>query len=106
MEMKQYLIDSFRYNDHANKLALRKMRELAAPEECVKFFSHLINSMNKWLGRIQKWGEDVAIPSSVGLPDDHVSSYKELEWWLPVYEMDELELKWDECLDRWMEFLE
>ena len=28
MQVKQYLIESFRYNDHANKLALRKMMDL------------------------------------------------------------------------------
>lgn len=89
MDMKQYLIDSFRYNDFANKLALRKMGELTDKEECVKFFSHLINSMNKWLGRIE---------NSPG--------YKELDWWLPVYDFDKLESKWDECLDRWIKFLD
>lgn len=89
MRMKQYLIDSFRYNDHANKLALAKMRELPEKVECITFFSHLINSMNKWLGRIEKWPE-----------------YKEMDWWLPVYELDELEPKWDECLARWLTFLE
>ena len=89
MEMKEHLVESFRYNDHANKLALRKMSELVDKEECVKFFSHLINSMNKWLGRIEKW-----------------NGHKELDFWLPVYEFDELESKWDECLGRWMKFLD
>lgn len=87
--MKQYLIDTFSYNDYANKLALRKMGELADKDECVRFFSHLINSMNKWLGRIENW-----------------PGYKELDWWLPVYEFAELESKWNECLSRWMNFLE
>ena len=87
--MKQYLIDTFRYNDYANKLALGKMRELGNQDECVRLFSHLINSMNKWLGRIR---------SSPG--------YKELDWFLPVYEFDELEPKWNECLETWIEFVE
>lgn len=89
MQMKQYLIDSFSYNDYANKLALRKMAELADKDECVRFFSHLINSMNKWMGRVEKW-----------------PGYKELDFWLPVYEFGELESKWDECLARWLTFLE
>ena len=89
MEMKEYLIDSFRYNNGANKLALAKMRELAAPDECIRFFSHLINSMNKWLGRVEKW-----------------AGYQDMDWWLPIYKLDELESKWDECLARWMTFLE
>ena len=46
MQMKQYLIDTFRYNDYANKLALRKMRQLPDKNESIKWFSHLINSMN------------------------------------------------------------
>jgi len=89
MEMKQYLIDSFKYNDYANKLALAKIRELPDKVECVKFFSHLINSMNKWLGRIEKWKD-----------------YKEMDWWLPVYVLDELEPKWEECVGRWLTFIE
>ena len=89
MEMKHYLTEFFRYNDYANKLALRKMAELADKDECVRFFSHLINSMNKWLGRVEKWPE-----------------YKELDWWYPVYEFGDLESKWDECLARWLTFLE
>jgi uncharacterized damage-inducible protein DinB len=89
MEMKQYLIDTFRYNDYANKLALRKMRELPEKDESIKWFSHLINSMNKWLARI------------------HLTpGYAEMDWFKPVYELDELEAKWDECLEPWIAFLE
>jgi len=89
MEMKEYLLETFRYNDYANKLALAKIHEIAEKDECIKLFSHLINSMNKWLGRIR---------SSPG--------YKELDWWLPKYELDELESKWDQCLNAWLEFIE
>ena len=89
MQVKQYLIETFQYNDYANKLALAKIKELPEKDECIKFFSHLINSMNKWLGRIR---------SSPG--------YKELDWWLPVYTLDELQPKWDECLKAWLEFIE
>ena len=87
--MKLYLLETFRYNDHANKLALRKMGELPDKAECVRFFSHLINSMNKWLARIE-----------------HEPGYADLDWWLPVYDLDELEPRWNECLDRWMRFLD
>jgi uncharacterized damage-inducible protein DinB len=103
MEMKQYLIDSFRYNDYANKLALAKIFEMrnvsnaelgvrnaeSNTDECIRFFSHLINSMNKWLARIR-----------------HTPGYIEMDWWLPVYELDALEAKWDECLKAWLLFLE
>jgi uncharacterized damage-inducible protein DinB len=89
MEMKQYLLETFQYNDYANKLALVKIREIPEKEECIKFFSHMINSMNKWLGRIRQ---------SPG--------YTEMDWWKPVYELDDLESKWDECLQGWLEFIE
>ena len=89
MDTRQYLIDTFRYNDHANKLALSKMAGLTDRVECISLFSHLINSMNKWLARI-----------------DGTPGYAEMDWWLPVYRLDELESKWDECLQRWLRFLE
>ena len=89
MKSKQYLVETFRYNDYANKLALAKIRELAEKDECIRFFSHQINSMNKWLARIEKW-----------------HGYVEMDWWLPVYETDELARKWDECLERWLAFLD
>lgn len=88
MQMKSYLIETFQYNDHANKLALAKMGELADRDECVRFFSHLINSMNKWLARIQQ-----------------TPGYAEMDWWLPVYTFESLEEKWDQCLKRWLDYL-
>jgi uncharacterized damage-inducible protein DinB len=87
--MKEYLIETFQYNDHANRLALEKIKQLPEKDECIKFFSHLINSMNKWLGRIRQ---------SPG--------YTELDWWKPIYELDEIEAKWNECLKSWLEFLD
>lgn len=86
---KQYLIDTFEYNDYANKLALGKMKELPDKTECVRLFSHMINSMNKWLGRMELW-----------------QGYAEMDWSLPVYNLDELSQKWDECLSRWLAYLE
>ena len=89
MEMKQYLIDTFLYNDYANKLALKKMRELPEKDECIKWFSHLINSMNKWLARI------------------HLTpGYAEMDWFKPVFDLDELEPKWNGCVAAWIAFLE
>lgn len=89
MQWKDSLREMFEYNDYANKLAHARIRELPDKDECVRFFSHLINSMNKWLGRIEKW-----------------EGYVEMDWWLPVYELDELEGKWDECLRRWLAYLD
>ena len=103
MQMKQYLIETFQYNDYANKLALEKIKQLPEKEECIKFFSHLVNSMNKWLGRIEKWGEEVQFPANKEGSQDN---YTAMDWWLPVYPLEELEQKWDECLKRWLDFID
>ena len=89
MEMKQYLLDTFRYNDYANKLALAKITELPENEECIRLFSHLINSMNKWLARI-----------------DQTPGYKDLDWWEPKFQLEQLGRKWDECVNAWIQFIE
>jgi uncharacterized damage-inducible protein DinB len=89
MKMKQHLLESFRYNDYANRLALARIREIRDKDECVRLFSHMINSMNKWLGRIRQ---------SPG--------YTEMDWWGPTYALDELEAKWEECLTCWIDFIE
>ena len=89
MEMKQYLLDTFRYNDYANKLALAKITELPENGECIRLFSHLINSMNKWLARI-----------------DQTPGYKDLDWWEPKLPLEHLGPKWDECVNAWIQFIE
>jgi uncharacterized damage-inducible protein DinB len=90
MEMKQYLIDTFKYNDYANKRVLEKVKnELPDKTECIRFFSHLANSQFKWLARIQK---DPKAPS--------------MEWWNPVYKLDALESKWTESVTLWIHLLE
>lgn len=89
MEIKEHLLELFHYNDRANKLALAKICDLPDPVECVRLFSHLINSMNKWLRRIR---------SSPG--------FEQLDWWEPTYRLEELESKWTECLNCWLEFLD
>jgi len=88
MELRQYLIDSFRYNDYANKLVLEKIKQLPDKAEAVRFFSHLINSQNKWLKRIEIYPQD-----------------PHMDWWEPVYELDELESKWNESLQQWFDLL-
>jgi len=89
MEMKQYLIDTFRYNDYANKMVLNKIRELQDKTQAIKFFSHLINSQDKWLDRINLFPE-----SSM------------LDWWEPVHELDKLEEKWNKSIQAWIDFLQ
>ena len=89
LEMKQYLLDTFRYNDYANKLALAKITEMPENEECIRLFSHLINSMNKWLARIAQ-----------------TPGYKDLDWWEPKLPLEQLGPKWDECVNAWLQFIE
>jgi len=45
MQMKSYLIETFQYNDHANKLALAKMGELA---DKIKRLTRFLQSMQRY----------------------------------------------------------
>lgn len=89
MEMRQYLIDTFRFNDHANKIVLEKIKQLPDKTEAIKYFSHLINSQNKWLKRIEVYPQ---------APD--------LDWWKPEYPLEELEDKWNKSLEDWVNYLQ
>jgi uncharacterized damage-inducible protein DinB len=86
--MKDHLIDSFVFNDYANKKMLNKISGLPEKEECVKFFSHIINSQNKWMARI--------------LRQNHAP---QMSWWDPVYALEQLEQEWSESLQAWINFL-
>lgn len=87
--MKQYLIDTFKYNDFANRKVLEKIRELPDQTEGVRLFSHLINSMNKWIARIDQYPQ---MPRS--------------DWWTPLYPLDQLEAEWGKCLQAWLRLLD
>jgi uncharacterized damage-inducible protein DinB len=89
MEMRQYLIDTFRFNDSANKKMLEKIKLLPDKAGAVKFFSHLINSQNKWLKRIQVFPAD-----------------PKMDWWEPLYQLEKLEGEWDKSVQAWIDFLE
>jgi len=88
VELKQYLIDTFLFNDRSNKMILEKIKQLPDKTEAIRFFSHLINSQNKWLKRIQVYPND-----------------PKMDWWEPVYRLEELESKWNESLHHWIDFL-
>ena len=88
MELKQYLIGTFLFNDRSNKMVLEKIKELTDKTEAIRFFSHLINSQNKWLKRIQVYPQD-----------------PKMDWWEPTYQLEELESKWNESLQQWIDFL-
>lgn len=88
MDMKQYLLDTFRFNDRANKQLLNRIRELPDPDPSIKFFSHLINSQKKWLARLEQFPKDPG-----------------LDWWTPVYALEDLDREWTASLDEWLDFL-
>jgi uncharacterized damage-inducible protein DinB len=88
MDFRQYLIDTFKYNDYANKLVLKKIYQLPDKTEAIRFFSHLINSQNKWLTRIEIFPEA-----------------PQMDWWEPVYPLEQLEEKWDQSLMQWINYL-
>jgi len=89
MNMKEYLLETFRFNDQMNRRMLRKVKNLADKNDFTRYFSHLVNSQNKWLMRI------LDDSKSIGL-----------SWWDPIYEFDDLEMKWKESVDAWIELLQ
>src|SRR5881227_923531 len=89
MNMQEYLLESFRFNDETNRGMLRKVRQLPDKREFIRYFSHLVNSQNKWLARIVNNEQS-----------------KQMSWWEPVYEFDELENQWSESLNKWILFLQ
>jgi uncharacterized damage-inducible protein DinB len=88
MQFKQYLLDTFEFNDRANRKLLGKIRELGEPDEAIKLFSHLVNSQRKWMARITQ------------VPNAH-----QLDWWKPPYRLDELEAEWGKSLSPWLEYI-
>jgi uncharacterized damage-inducible protein DinB len=88
MLMKNYLLDTFRYNDSTNKNLLDKIRLLPDKAESIKLFSHLVNSQYKWMARIM---QDPAAP--------------QMSWWEPVYALEELEHEWDKSLKLWIDYI-
>ena len=89
MEMKQYLTDTFRYNDWANREILKSIQSAPEKQELIRFFSHLINSQKKWMARILEF------PHST-----------EMSWWDPAYPLEQLEEEWAKSLQAWIQFLE
>lgn len=87
--MKQYLLNTFRFNDEANKKMLEKIRLLPDKSAGIKYFSHLINSQNKWLKRIEVYPVDPG-----------------MDWWEPLYQLESIEAEWDKSLHSWVIFLE
>lgn len=87
--MKQYLLDTFRFNDEANKKMLDQIGRLPDPAPAIRYFSHLINSQDKWLKRVQIYPQDPA-----------------MDWWEPQYPLDRLHSEWERSLGDWLRFIE
>lgn len=88
MDLKEYLLDTFYYNDVTNRKLLEKIRRMQSKSEAIKLFSHLINCQYKWMARIL---EDPAAP--------------DMSWWDPIYPIGELEDQWKKSLGPWMNYI-
>ena len=86
--MKQYLIETFRFNDWANKRTLDAMRKMPDNNESVNLFSHLIRAQDKWMRRIERDPAET-----------------EIKWFDAPFKDEELEARWKASLDEWLEFL-
>ncbi|HEY2582020.1 MAG TPA: DinB family protein [Mucilaginibacter sp.] len=86
--MKEYLADTFLFNDLTNRKLLEKINELPDKTESIKLFSHLINSQYKWMARIM-----------------HNPDAAKMSWWEPLYELDSLENEWDKSLQLWLNYI-
>ncbi len=87
--MKDYLINTFNYNNGANKRLLSTIKQLPDPSLPVKLFSHLINCQYKWMARV------VQDPKAA-----------EMSWWDPLYLMADLETEWNKSLQLWIGYLQ
>ncbi len=86
--MKQYLVDTFRYNDWANRQVLKLIRRMPQPDQAIRLFSHLITSQNKWMARI-----------------DRDPNESQMAWFESPFPLDGLEERWEQSLGVWLRFL-
>ncbi len=89
MRMKQYLIDTFKYNHWANKKLLEAILQLPDKKEPIRLYSHLITSQDKWFNRITKELDDVG-----------------LNWFGLVFSEEELSHQWQRSVGNWINYLE
>ena len=88
MKWADYIIETFHYNDITNRNLLTKIAALPDRQECIRYFSHLINSQYKWMARIS---QDPKAP--------------DMSWWDPVYPFEQLELEWNKSLKLWLDYI-
>jgi len=88
MLLNTYLLETFTYNDVANKRLLEKVNLLNDKQDCIKLFSHLINCQYKWMSRITQ------DPGAI-----------QMSWWEPVYDFDSLVKEWTKSLNIWLSYI-
>ncbi len=88
MLFTQYLIDTFLFNDKTNRQMIEKIKELSEQQSAIKLISHLANSQYKWMARIMQ------DPKAV-----------EMDWWEPLYPLEQLETEWARSLEPWISYL-
>ena len=88
MEMKNYLLETFKFNDVANKKILEKIFLLPDKSEVIRLFSHLINCQYKWMARVKQ------DPDSA-----------QMSWQDPLYSFAQLQQEWNKSLLLWIEYL-
>lgn len=86
--MKQYLIDTFHFNDWANKRTLAAMAAMPDSAESETLFSHLIRAQDKWMRRIERNPAET-----------------EIKWFDAAFKTDELAARWSTSLDEWLGYL-
>lgn len=89
MQLSQYLIDTFQFNDKANRQIIEKIKDVPGNEEIIRYLSHLINCQHKWMARIMQ--------------DPKAT---EMDWWEPLYTWDELTTKWTDSLSLWIAYIQ
>lgn len=88
MQLNEYLIETFKFNDAANKQLLGKIKLLGNMDESVKLFSHLVNTQYKWMATIM-----------------HHPGYEKMSWWEPIYNFNRLEEEWDKSTNLWINYI-
>ncbi len=86
--MKNYLLETFKFNDVTNKKLPEKIFLLPDKNEAIRHFSHLINCQYKWMARIKQ------DPDSASM-----------SWWEPLYPFAQLQQEWNKSLLAWIEYL-
>ena len=86
--MKQYLIDTFHFNDWANKRTLSAMENLSDRSESLVLFSHLVRAQDRWMKRVEQDPAEV-----------------DIKWFDTPFGFDELADKWNASFSSWVNFL-